>query len=88
MWLSELMDRRKQDKSVLEISELLKDTEYVVIRQYKNGELSKEERLEVDEVAYSEYAERKVIEIRYSIDLVKSCETTIEITPILIVKEQ
>ena len=86
MWLSELMDRRKQDKSVLEISELLKDIEYVVIRQYKNGELSKEERIEVDEVAYSEYAERKVIEIHYSIDLVKSCETTIEITPILIVK--
>lgn len=87
MWLAELRDRRKQDKSVLEVSKLFKDKECIVLsKQYDNGEISEEETLEIDEVAYSEYAESKVVKIDYSIDLVKSCETTIEVTPILVVK--
>ena len=86
MWLAELRDRRMQDKSVLEVSKLFKDKECIVLsKQYSNGEISEEETLEIDEVAYSEYAESKVIKIDYSIDLVKSCETTIEVTPILVV---
>lgn len=87
MWLAELRDRRKQDKSVLEVSKLFKDKECIVLsKQYYNGEIREEETLEIDEVAYSEYAESKVVKIDYSIELVKSCETTIEVTPILVVE--
>lgn len=86
MWLTELRDRRKQDKSVVEVSKLFNDKDCIVLRKQDNGEIVEEETLEIDEVVYSEYAESKVIKIDYSIDLVKSCETTIEVTPILVVE--
>lgn len=87
IWLAELRDRRKSENSVFEVSKLFKDKECIVLRkQYENGEISEEETLEIDEVIYSEYFQSKVLKVDYSIDLVKSCETTIEVTPILVVK--
>lgn len=86
MWLTELRDRRKQDRSVIEVSKLFKDKDCIVLRKQDNGEIVEEETLEIDEVDYSEYAESKVVKIDYSIDFVKSCETTIEVTPVLVVK--
>lgn len=76
-----------QDKSVLEISKLFKDVECVVLsKQYDNGDISEEETLDIDEVIHSKYADSKVIKKDYYIDLIKSCETKIEATPVLVVK--
>lgn len=87
MWLSELLSRREYEESVSEIVKLIKGQKYILIRQYKKGKFINEEMLEIDEVAYSEYARKKVEEIRYSIELEKSCEAIIQVIPILIIKE-
>lgn len=73
--------------TVLEISKLFKNIDCIILsKQYDNGEIREEETLEIDEVKYTDYANSKVVEIDYSIDLIKSCDTTIEVTPILVVE--
>lgn len=47
----------------------------------------KKKILYIYELEYSEYAENEVIQIEYDIDLVKSCEATIEVRSILVVKD-
>ena len=66
---------------------IFKNVDYIVLsKKYDNGEIREEETLEIDEVKYSDYANSKIIGIDYSIDLIKSCDTTIEVTPILIIE--
>lgn len=71
---------------VLQVSKLLKSSKYIVIRLESDEDIQEEITLEVDEVIYSEYAGEEVLEIDYYVDLTKSCEYIIEVTPVLVVK--
>ena len=72
--------------TVLKISKLFNAEEILLLKKNKYETFTKES-LELWEIEDSKYAESEVIEITYSIELIQSCEATLKITPILIIKD-
>lgn len=70
--------------TVLKISKLFNTEELILLKKCKD-ETFKKETLHIDEIEMSKYAGSEVIEITYSIELIQSCETTLKITPMLII---